>query len=403
MPLPWWTRRAPHPAPGAALACRPLDDICRRVDTLADLAACRDDAVWYGPPAAPYLRPPPLSVAVDERVHAERLAPKLDKMTRLSGAPARPPRPGVARLNDVLVHDAGTITLASGCVVADSAEKMTSVPSLAVSAGKDGLRWSWDGAVPDGRPKDDALLLRKANDGNYGHWLLEGLPRLACGLSVRPRAVLTPPPEPGSAAMAAIHRDSLAAAGVAPSVQRPLPPQPVRFRRLWWPTPVNRVQEADADHLNDFSPVVREQAVRLRDRLGGVPERRRRLFVSRADAGHNVAVNEAEILEVLEPLGFERIVATGLSFAAQVRLFAEAEVVIGAVGAALCNLVFCAADTTVLLLTSERRSGHWYWDLCCLSGLRCHLLYGPVVDDARLRDAFLVDPGLLRAWTARWL
>ena len=73
-----------------------------------------------------------------------------------------------------------------------------------------------------------------------------------------------------------------------------------------------------------------------------------RLYVSRDDAQWRRVTNEAEVLQILEPLGFRRITLGQSSFLEQVRLFHDAKVVVAPHGAALSNLVFCQPQTKVI-------------------------------------------------------
>ena len=53
------------------------------------------------------------------------------------------------------------------------------------------------------------------------------------------------------------------------------------------------------------------------------------------------------MLDVLQPLGFERILLAELSTADQIQAFSEAEVIVGPHGAGLSNLVFSTRETRV--------------------------------------------------------
>jgi capsular polysaccharide biosynthesis protein len=134
---------------------------------------------------------------------------------------------------------------------------------------------------------------------------------------------------------------------------------------LVWPAPV-----APTGHTT-------QAAVRfLRDRLtaaagrGGV---RRKLYVQRAaPAGRRVA-NEDELLPLLRRRGFEIVRPELLPFAAQVRTFADASVVVGPHGAGLANIVFAKGATVVELFEPgyvnlcycdlAAAAGHDYWYL----------------------------------------
>jgi hypothetical protein len=75
---------------------------------------------------------------------------------------------------------------------------------------------------------------------------------------------------------------------------------------------------------------------------------RRRLLISRRDVTYRRLGNEADVQELLHPLGFETIVPGAHSFAEQVAAFRDASHVIGPHGQALANIVFCGPGTHVL-------------------------------------------------------
>ncbi len=97
--------------------------------------------------------------------------------------------------------------------------------------------------------------------------------------------------------------------------------------------------------------------------------RRRRLFLSRAKAGTRRLTNEDELLAMLERHGFERVFPEDLPLIEQVRLFAEAEIVVGAHGSGLINLLFCAPGTAVIEIFSPNYMNVMYWALANQLGL----------------------------------
>jgi hypothetical protein len=90
------------------------------------------------------------------------------------------------------------------------------------------------------------------------------------------------------------------------------------------------------------------------DSSGASAGRGRRLFISRAEAPWRKIANEAELLPILDSHGFERVVLERLPFAEEVRLLAQAEVIVGNHGAGLTHLAWMAAGTRALEL---RRRG----------------------------------------------
>jgi capsular polysaccharide biosynthesis protein len=128
----------------------------------------------------------------------------------------------------------------------------------------------------------------------------------------------------------------------------------------------------------------------------------RRLYVTRGQRKNTRRVeNEVQVIAALAPLGFETIDPGGLSVAEQVRLFSEAELVVGAHGAALTNLVFCPAGAAVIELFPPDYVNVCYWALASAVG---SLQYRYLVGDGlpgRVRPMhgvasdITIDPGRL--------
>lgn len=93
----------------------------------------------------------------------------------------------------------------------------------------------------------------------------------------------------------------------------------------------------------------------IRERFVGkqAGRRGRRIYISRRLAATRKVSNEAEVVALLSKKGFETIALEELSFAAQVELFAECEVVVAAHGAGLANVVFSPPGCTVIEMTPE--------------------------------------------------
>lgn len=103
----------------------------------------------------------------------------------------------------------------------------------------------------------------------------------------------------------------------------------------------------------------------------------RRIYISREDSSKRRVVNEKELLSMLLPLGFEKHVLSGMTFADQVRLFQSASIVIAPHGASLTNVVFCQPGTVVIELSNPSYV-HWcYWYICACNGLRYACLVPP--------------------------
>jgi capsular polysaccharide biosynthesis protein len=119
----------------------------------------------------------------------------------------------------------------------------------------------------------------------------------------------------------------------------------------------------------------------LRARLVGPPLRpgHRRLYVTRRRAGRRHVINEAELVPVLNDLGFEVVECEALTFRAQVALFREAEIVVGPHGAGLTNLVWAPAGCRVLELFGHRCVRSLFYVLAALLAQRYAFLVGTSV------------------------
>ncbi len=76
----------------------------------------------------------------------------------------------------------------------------------------------------------------------------------------------------------------------------------------------------------------------------------RRIYVSRKAARFRRVLNEDEIVELLEQYGFISVMLENLTFTEQVNIFRHADIVVGASGGGLANLVFCPVGTKVIEL-----------------------------------------------------
>ncbi len=83
--------------------------------------------------------------------------------------------------------------------------------------------------------------------------------------------------------------------------------------------------------------------------------KKRKLFIDRSDSIflHSQIENYNQISSLLKKYNFEKIKLTNLTFEEQITYFNEAEIIVGAHGAGLCNLIFCSPKTRIIELTSH--------------------------------------------------
>jgi capsular polysaccharide biosynthesis protein len=225
-------------------------------------------------------------------------------------------------------------------------------------------------------------VLATRGDSNYYHFLHDCLPRTA---------VLEQCPEAGP-------------------VDRWYVPQATRFQRelleLWGIGPDQVVDSAAVPHVRAEQLVVPGLpstiernppwvAQLLRQRLCPPTLQRvpgRHLYLTRGTARHNRRVdNEAEVLDLLEPLGFTCVDAGELSVADQIRTFAEADVIVAPHGAALANLVFCSPGSTLVEIFPAMSFVADYWKMASgVTGLEYRYLTGAGEPVGTTRGEFVV-------------
>jgi hypothetical protein len=76
----------------------------------------------------------------------------------------------------------------------------------------------------------------------------------------------------------------------------------------------------------------------------------KKIFISRKDAPIRKVVNEDEIFEKFQNLGFERYELSKLSVAEQIMLFYQAEIIVSFQGTGLANSIYCTKKTKIIEL-----------------------------------------------------
>lgn len=184
---------------------------------------------------------------------------------------------------------------------------------------------------------------------NYYHWLLEAIPRI----DLYERAGV-PVDRFYAPTRFAFQRDLLRLAGISAD-------------RITTAT-VNR--HLVADRLAASS--LRLNAARwktdflFRRFTGGLDQAaapQARVFISRRRRGKRIVANDNAVFAALEPLGFRRYDLEKLPVTEQIRLFFDAEIVVGPHGAGMTNLVFCRPGTKVVELNTPYRTTTCFYDI----------------------------------------
>lgn len=180
---------------------------------------------------------------------------------------------------------------------------------------------------------------------SYYHWLLDCLPRL---LWLESQPTLRQLPIVTGPALSASAREMLDLLGLQQARLIPL-----RYDEA--------LQAAEAFFSSSFSQdmFLHPAAIDwLVNRLGTKQstQHKRRLLISRNDAGGRRLDNEAEVFELLEKHGFERVLASALSVRQQIDLFSQAEIIVGPHGAGLVNALFAPEGAIVIDIQNVRQT-----------------------------------------------
>lgn len=221
---------------------------------------------------------------------------------------------------------------------------------------------------------------------NYAHWMTEVLPRinLFCQTETQPNAPLI--------INAGLHRNMMeslrAVAGDKREIVALATGVGARVRNLSVTSaagyvPFQRRSNRSANHSHGrFSPyalgLLRQ---RLQERCGvdSCPSIRR-VFIKRNSGIRNI-INSREIEELLVSFGFSVVEPELLTHAQQVSLFSKAEMIIGATGAAMSNIIFCKPNATIIIMIPIfRHTSYWYWqNISCAVGNKVVYVTGDTV------------------------
>ena len=199
---------------------------------------------------------------------------------------------------------------------------------------------------------DRGVLAKSRGADNYGHFIVEMLPRAwiartRLGLADWPVLIFDEPEAVRQVATAALQ-----VAGVPAEVIVPLGRAPAFLRELV-------VIDGLTWHSLYLSPIVMQclDAVSAAIESGQQAD----LYATRRPSRTRDFAAEPAIAARLRARGYREIEAAGLSFAEQVAAFKGARSVVGCMGAALTNIVFCRPGTEVVVFTPCGAAEVFFW------------------------------------------
>ncbi|MEN0073001.1 MAG: glycosyltransferase family 61 protein [Paracraurococcus sp.] len=274
-----------------------------------------------------------------------------------------PPPAQVVRLRDATVTSVGTIAIDGNTIVRESlinAHRTKDIGDFLLTdeAGVYEAKPGYRGGDP--LPDGTYVLLKQRWDGNYGHWLVESLPRLSLldGLLdlTRCRFLLTA----AVPAMRKVYADSLAVYGIREEQLVWPGPRPQFVKDLIYPLPLTVQPWVKAPVA---ITALEELGRRLLVTATPAPQPEK-LYVRRPDGARRKLRNEDAVLRLVEQRGYVVTTPGLMSLAAQVQTFSRASHVAGVLGAECTNLVFSPRGIRFLGLAPEHMQDDFFYDLC---------------------------------------
>lgn len=123
----------------------------------------------------------------------------------------------------------------------------------------------------------------------------------------------------------------------------------------------------------------------------------RKIFLKRA-SNYRSLKNSKEIEEFLISLGFLSIDPAKLTFQEQFSLFSQADEVVGAIGAAFSNIIFCKPSCKIWVLLAENpQMLYWYWQAVAnTASANVKYVIGVPDDRSTVHSDFCIDLDVLR-------
>jgi capsular polysaccharide biosynthesis protein len=211
------------------------------------------------------------------------------------------------------------------------------------------------------------VLCVKRGSSNYGHWLMEMLPKAFLAKREITNTVLKFIVPESTGQLARVIDDTLRRIDIN---ERDV----IRFNAT--------LNESEAvffenlivissltEHGTYMSPLVMDCMEALSQSIPA--DCHNKIFVTRTPGAGRRFENEEQFRVFLECSGFHLVDTSALSFSEQVATFKGASHVVGAMGAAMTNIAFCRPGAAITMLAPASMPDTFYW---FLSGLR-HLSY----------------------------
>lgn len=196
------------------------------------------------------------------------------------------------------------------------------------------------------------LLCKKIGSYNYGHWMLEMLPRVMLARENLGQPDLRYLVHELDGPMRRVTDESLALAGVTPERILRSGNEPHHFSDLF-------MVDGLSEHGAYMSPLCLEALERFAARVRTGPSER--IFVTRAGASWRRFRNEDQLNEIAQRAGYSLVDPGAMSLPQQIMVFKGARHVAGVTGAGISNIAFCRPGASVRLFVPRSMPDTFFW------------------------------------------
>jgi capsular polysaccharide biosynthesis protein len=119
----------------------------------------------------------------------------------------------------------------------------------------------------------------------------------------------------------------------------------------------------------------------------------RRFFIQRGSDPRRPLENEREVLTICQFFNIQPVRPELLSIKQQILLFNSADMIMGVKGAALANIIFCRADTKIIVLSPNDFADPFFWDIAGQLSLQYFEVFGPISSSVagQAQNPFSID------------
>ena len=219
------------------------------------------------------------------------------------------------------------------------------------------------------------LLLAGSDQPNYGHYLLDVVPLIHLGATLRlPMLTWTLRPW---------QRGLVARLDIPAGLIREIKPRPVFLEHA---IASNRHCGVASINAHPQTKEVFSSILANIEKHAPRAERPRRLLVCRGIRDSRNIRNRKAVIEALEPLGFTAIQPEKLPFDEQAMLFANAEFIVAEFGSGLVNAIFSKPGTKVVEIIAEGQFDPWSSHFGAMNQFNHVVLFQHQSEEVLLKD-----------------